>query len=179
VTVEQFLAAATEWAALQPDVHGLVLVGSQARSEIPADEYFARGYRILYDGLGLEELLGALSPTGAEARDLAEIAQDFWFHALWAAKKWRRGEAVVARSCLEAHLKPLLLEADRLRASGDTWHLSRFAESWAAPEVLDAWWTATARAPEELPGALVRLCDVFAGLSPHDTARTQLEELLA
>jgi aminoglycoside 6-adenylyltransferase len=255
VTVEELLAKLTEWAASRPDVRGAVLVGSQARSEIPADEYsdvdivifaddpaalladtawlrtfgeplltfleptavggqverralfddglevdfsvfpaagldviaadpaaaatVARGYRILHDELGLVELLGGLSSSGVQARDLAEIRQDFWYHAIWTAKKWRRGEAILARSCLELHLKPLLLEADRLRASGDTWHGARFAEKWAAREVVDAWWQATARSPGELPEALARLCAAFAELSPHDAARSRLEELLA
>jgi aminoglycoside 6-adenylyltransferase len=255
VTVEEFLAAATAWADSRPDVRGLVLVGSQARTEIPADEYsdidlavfaddpealladgawverfgepllsfleptavggsierrvlfengleadfsvfpaagfeglagdpraaatLARGYRILYDDLGLDDLLGALRPTAVEPRDLAEIAQDFWYHAIWAAKKWRRGEAIVARSCLEGHLKALLLEADRLRAAGDTWHGTRFAETWATREVVEAWWQATARAPDELPAALARLCDAFAELSSHEPSRSRLEELLS
>jgi aminoglycoside 6-adenylyltransferase len=111
-------------------------------------------------------------------RELEEIGQDFWYHAIWAAKKWRRGEAIVARSCLESHLKPLLLEADRLRATGDTWHGTRFAESWAAPEVVDAWWTATARSPDELQAALLRVCDTFASIAPHAAVRARLEELL-
>jgi aminoglycoside 6-adenylyltransferase len=255
VTVEEFLRQLTQWAATRPGVRGAVLVGSQARSEIPADEYsdvdiaifaddpaalladtawlrtfgeplltfleptavgghverralfadglevdfsvfpvegvdglaaapgaaatIVRGYRILHDELGLEELLGGLSLPDVEARDLAEIGQDFWYHAIWTAKKWRRGEAIVARSCLEGHLKALLLEADRLRASDDTWHGTRFAENWAAREVVDAWWQATARSPGELPDALCRLCDAFAVLSPHDAARGRLEELLA
>jgi aminoglycoside 6-adenylyltransferase len=254
MTVEEFLGSLSAWAASRAGVGGAVLVGSQARSEIPADEYsdvdvvifaddpaalladtpwlwtfgeplltfleptavggqterrvlfddgrevdfavfptdglaalagdpgatstLARGYRILHDELGLVGRLGGLSPPEVEARDLAEIGQDFWYHAIWTAKKWRRGEAIVARSCLELHLKALLLEADRLRVRGDTWHGTRFAEMWAAPEVVDAWWQATARAPEELPAALVRLCDAFADLSPHDAARSRLAELL-
>lgn len=139
----------------------------------------ARGYRILHDELELEDRLASATPPAPRARELAEIAQDFWYHALWAAKKWRRGEALVARSCLESYLKPLLLEADRLRASGDTWHGTRFAERWAAPDVLAAWWEATARSPEELPGALTALCDTFAVLAPHDRVRGRVEELLA
>ena len=255
MTVEDFLRELTAWAAMRPGVRGAVLVGSQARSAIPADEYsdvdiaifaddpaalladtawlstfgvplltfleptavggqverralfadglevdfsvfpaegidalaadpgaaatIARGYRILHDELGLGELFDGLSPPDVGARDLAEIGQDFWYHAIWTAKKWRRGEAILARSCLELHLKPLLLEADRLRARGDTWHGTRFAEEWAAPEVVDAWWQATARSPDELPDALRRLCDTFAERSSHDAARSRLEELLA
>lgn len=139
----------------------------------------ARGYRILHDELDLGGRLAAATPSAPPTRELGELAQDFWYHALWTAKKWRRGEALVARSCLESYLKPLLLEADRLRASGDTWHGTRFAEQWAAPEVVAAWWSATARSPEELPAALVELCDAFAELAPgDDRIRTRLEELV-
>ena len=255
MNVEDLLAQVAEWAGTRPGVRGAVLVGSQARSERPADEYsdvdivifaddpaalladptwprtfgeplltfleptavggqverralfadglevdfsvfpaaglralleepgaaatIGRGYRILHDELGLAASFSGLTSPPPQARDLAEIAQDFWYHAIWTAKKWRRGEAVVARFCLESHLKGRLLEADRLRASGDTWHGARFAETWASPEVVRAVWEATPRAPAALPGALVRLCDAFAELSPHEAARNRLEELLA
>jgi hypothetical protein len=43
---------------------------------------------------------------------------------------------------------------------------------------VDAWWSATARSPDELPGALLRLCGEFAGISPHDEARARLEDIL-
>ncbi|HZC74338.1 MAG TPA: aminoglycoside 6-adenylyltransferase, partial [Gaiellaceae bacterium] len=39
MTVEAFLGRVAEWAASRPDVRAAVLVGSQARSETPADEY--------------------------------------------------------------------------------------------------------------------------------------------
>jgi aminoglycoside 6-adenylyltransferase len=253
--VESFLHQLAEWAAVRPGVRSAVLVGSQARSDTPADSFsdvdvalFAdepdafltdtgwlhmfgeplltfvestavggarerrvlyadglevdfsvfpataapalaadpeavttilRGYRIHHDELGLASLFGSLSRLPPVSRELGEIAQDFWYHALWTAKKWRRGEALVARSCLESYLKPLLLEAERLRAGGDTWHGARFAESWAAPEVVEACWRATARSPEELPVALVELCTAFAEISPHEAARSRLEEFLA
>lgn len=255
MTVEQFLAELSAWAAARPGVRGAILVGSQARAETPADEFsdvdiaifaddpaelldettwletfgepllsfleptavggqlerrvlfddglevdfsvfpaaglealladpgavatIARGYRILHDEVGLAGLLAELGSPAVQLRALPEVGHDFWYHAIWTAKKWRRGEALVARSCLELHLKALLLEADRLRAHGDTWHGTRFAERWAAPEVMDALWEATARTPEELPAAVVRLCDAFADLFPHEAARGRLEDLLA
>ena len=255
MTIEEFLRDVSEWAASRSGVRGAVLVGSQARSETPADKYsdvdvaifaddpaalladttwlrtfgepeltfleptavggqferrvlfanglevdfsafpasgldalardpgavatIVRGYRMLYDDLGLAEVLAGFHPLVVPGRGLAEIGQDFWYHALWTAKKWRRGEAILARSCLESHLKSLLLEADRLRVSGDTWHGTRFAEQWASPEVVDVWWQATARSPDELPAALLRLCDVMAELVHHDAARSRLEDLLA
>jgi aminoglycoside 6-adenylyltransferase len=255
MSVQRFVDQVAEWAATRSDVQGALLVGSQARSEMPADEYsdvdivifahdpaallgdnswirafgepllsfleptavggqverrvlfddglevdfsvfpaagldalaadpgaaatIARGYRILHDELGLANLLPTFRPSVAQTRELVEIGQDFWYHAIWAAKKWKRGEALVARVCLELHLKGLLLEADRLGAVGDTWHGTRFAEKWAAPRVVDAWWTATARSPQELPAALRRICDVFSELAPQDVVRARLDDLLA
>ena len=261
MNVERLCEQVSEWARSEPGVRAAFVVGSQARTDTPADEWsdvdvvlladeparllddtswlsrfgtpllsfveetalggererrvlyddglevdfavfpasalaalaadpatgsvLARGHRILHDEAGLAAALAAAPPPAPPPpREPAEIAQDFWYHALWTAKKWRRGEALVARSCLESHLKPLLLEADRSRASGDTWHGSRFAERWASPEVVDATWSATARSPEELPAALERLCEAFAGQdSPSDTVplgrvRARLEEVL-
>jgi aminoglycoside 6-adenylyltransferase len=130
-----------------------------------------RGYQVLHDELGLEQ-----------AR----------YHALWTAKKLRRGESLTARGCLECVLKPLLLELAREHAhrrdpAADTWHRSRFVERWADPRVVAAFWRDTADAPDGLPGALRRLCDAFDGLSaeilPPDpgavAGRSRLEALLA
>jgi aminoglycoside 6-adenylyltransferase len=116
---------------------------------------------------------------------------DFWYHALWTAKKLRRGEAATARFCLEGLMKGLLVElareqAARLRPEADTWHRTRFVERWADPRAAAAIWAATARDPEELPAALRRLCDAFdelaAEILPPDpgaaAARARLRDLL-
>jgi hypothetical protein len=57
-------------------------------------------------------------------------------------------------------MKWVLLELARTRAAGDTWHDERFAESWADPRVVDAFWMSAA-SPDELGEVLLRLCDVF------------------
>jgi aminoglycoside 6-adenylyltransferase len=168
----------------------------EAAKSLAADPVAAgvlrRGYRVLHDDAGVTALLAAASPTPAPRRDPAEIVHDFWYHALWTAKKLRRGEELMARQCFEGLLKALLLELARAHAQAcdpgvDTWHGSRFAETWADPDAREAVWEATARRPEELPAALRRLCDAFDRLAAETvgplpeatTARDRLAGLLA
>jgi aminoglycoside 6-adenylyltransferase len=67
---------------------------------------------------------------------------DFWFHAVWTAKKLRRGELWTAKSCCDDYMKRLLLrmvEWHTHATSGrmvDTWFNGRFMEQWASPAVL-------------------------------------------
>jgi len=75
-----------------------------------AAELLRRGYRILVDKIDLEERLRRIShadsivvPPGQ--RELTELASDFWYHALWTAKKLRRGEVFTAIECLDAYMK--------------------------------------------------------------------------
>ena len=151
----------------------------------------ARGYRILHDEIGLADLLAAATAADAPRRHPREVVHDFWYHALWTAKKLRRGEAVTALLSLGG-LAALLLELARAHAlardpGADTWHRTRFVERWADPRVPAAIWAATAAAPEQVPDALFRLCDAFDELAAEmgalDTgagaARVRLRELLA
>ena len=135
----------------------------------------ARGYRVLYDEVGLEAALAGRTGDGAEPRrNPAEIVNDFWYHALWTAKKLRRGETLSARNCLECRLKGLLLEIAREHAlrrdpGTDTWHRDRFVEQWADPRTIDALWHSTAGDPGTLAGALWHLCGVFDELAAETT----------
>lgn len=72
------------------------------------------GYRVLLDKDGLIEKTVALvlrqpSPPPQERR-LEEIASDFWYHAVWTAKKLRRGELWTAKGCCDAYLKDRVAE---------------------------------------------------------------------
>jgi aminoglycoside 6-adenylyltransferase len=265
--VDGFLAELAVWAAARDDVRAVVLVGSQARTETPADEWsdvdvvlfvddprpyaadpawvarfetaaltfveptavggqverrvlnttglevdfslmpaasvpaltadpeaaavVARGYAVLYDEIGVGEALADMSAIPPREIDLAELAQDFWYHALWTAKKHRRGESVTARDCIEGTLKQRLIELAREHArlrdpAADTWHRDRFVERWADARTLAALWESAA-SPDELPAALVHVCDAFDALAgdllPPDAgiavARRRLQELLA
>jgi aminoglycoside 6-adenylyltransferase len=229
-------AAVADWSRERADVHAAVVVGSRARTEMPADRWsdldvilvvddpeayasddgwiaefgvpvltfleqtavgdewewrvlyqngldvdlplvplsavdrldvaaslLARGYRVLVDKIGLDERLrstaAAVAPTGPPTEhELTELANDFWYHALWTAKKLRRGEVFTAIECLDAYLKARLatLLAWHARASDpsvDTWHGGRFLERWADP------------------GALAALEDAYARYDLRDVAR--------
>lgn len=127
-----------------------------------------RGYRVLYDGLGLEAALQT-SPSSAitappDAAAFTELASDFWYHALWAAKKLRRGEVFTALGCLDRLLLSntvtmLGWHATAVDPSVDTWHGTRFLERWADP------------------GALVALESAFPQYGVRDVARALWETI--
>lgn len=103
-----------------------------------------RGYRVLSDKDGLLSNLPRMVaaktvqtlPTEQEA--LNSIG-DFWYHALWIARKLRRGELLIAKQCCDGRLKVLLYDAVTALALAvhgseyDTWHDLRFFEQWADP----------------------------------------------
>jgi aminoglycoside 6-adenylyltransferase len=72
------------------------------------------GYRILLDKDDMLEQVTELVlrrplPHSHERR-LDEIASDFWYHAVWTAKKLRRGELWMAKGCCDAYLKDRVAE---------------------------------------------------------------------
>jgi molybdopterin-guanine dinucleotide biosynthesis protein A len=127
------------------------LLEASAWRELIADPdaqvLLARGYRVLHDDVGMEDELEAISapPTPALPDEVAfrELANDFWYHALWTAKKLRRGEVYTALLCLDGYLKVRLVvllgwHARAVDPSVDTWHGGRFLERWADPGALAA-----------------------------------------
>jgi len=107
----------------------------------------ARGYRVLVDRIGLEDRIATLVASAPAAPEpptqvaFTELANDFWFHALWIAKKLRRGEVYTAVDCLDGYLKWRLVtllgwHARAVDPSVDTWHEGRFLERWADPGAL-------------------------------------------
>jgi aminoglycoside 6-adenylyltransferase len=146
-----------------------------------------RGERVLYDELGVTP---AEDPGPEALPQAGQLVHDFWYHALWSAKKLRRGEGVTALGGV-GYCKRLLLELARVHArtredAPDTWHSERFAERWADPRALAAIW-ADAAGPEELGAALMRVCDAFDALAAETfppvpgvaEARTRLAALLS
>ena len=95
----------------------------------------ARGVRVLVDK-------GVLEPLPTEARsaaseDYAALVHEFWYRAIFAARKLRRGELHVAVQGCNCALRTLLQRALALeaRAAGrDAWHGGRFFERWADPD---------------------------------------------
>jgi aminoglycoside 6-adenylyltransferase len=111
-----------------------------------------RGHHVLVDKIGIfaglddriarAQAAAASAPGAPEPAAFANLVNDFWYHAVWTARKLRRGELWVARSCLDGHMKRLLLlviewKAD-LGASTDHWFEGRFLEQWTEPSTLAA-----------------------------------------
>jgi aminoglycoside 6-adenylyltransferase len=269
VSVEGFLEEMARWAGVRPDVRAVVLVGSQARVDAPADEFsdvdlvvlvddpdgyaeseawleelgdvlltfveetavggqrerrvlfrsglevdfalipaselgrltaepevasvFARGYRVLHDELGVGEVVAPPPrPAPPSTAELGRLSHDFWYHALWAAKKLRRGETYVAKQACDCYLKALLVRllaiCSRARdESLDTWHRARFLERWAAPQDLSELGGTFARYDEaDVACAILATADLFERLErelgalhvDHAEVRRRLVELL-
>jgi aminoglycoside 6-adenylyltransferase len=107
----------------------------------------ARGIRVLVDKDGalgarladLPEPEPVLPPNEASLR---ELTADFFYHAVWAARKLKRGEVFTAKRCVDSYMENVLLRVMEWRAraadpSIDTWHAGRFVERWAEPATLE------------------------------------------
>lgn len=146
-----------------------------------AAHLLARGYRMLVDKIGLEERLrtaaAAAEPSGTPAQgELDQLAGDFWYHALWTAKKLRRGEVFTALECLDGYMKARLVtmlewHARAVDPEADTWHAGRFLERWADPGALAALERAFAHYDvRDVARALWETIDLWQGLE-EETAR--------
>ncbi len=251
-------AAVADWAAEREDIRALVLVGSQARGNVPPDRWsdldlifllddparytedadwvrefgtpvvtfleatldghwerrvlydtgedvdfvlfpvsleqhleehallLARGFRVLVDEIQLEERLAAhaeqaVEPGPPSQPDLDQLTADFWYHALWTAKKLRRGEVFTAIDCLDGYMKARLVtllewHARAVDPSVDTWHAGRFLERWADPGALSALEKAFAHYDvRDVARALWETIDLFQGLEEETASRLGLE----
>jgi len=112
-----------------------------------AANIFGRGLRVLVDKEGLAaklpQVLAEARPYRPPTqREFLNAANDFWYHAVWTAKKLRRGELWWAKLCCDSHMGQLLLEMIEWHAHAmkgadyDTWQLGRFLEEWADPRAL-------------------------------------------
>ena len=145
----------------------------------------SRGYRVLHDEIGIAGLLASAAvPEPRELPDaaaFAQLASDFWHHALWTAKKLRRGEVFTAISCLDGYVKwrlVTLLEwhARAVDPSADTWHDGRFLERWGDPGALAALERAYAHYDvRDVARALWETIDLFQGLEEETAGRLGLE----
>jgi len=144
----------------------------------------ARGYRILIDRDGrlsrvLTGLKGASppSPPLPSPEEMDELIQDFWYHAVWTARKLRRGELWVALRCCDGYMKTLLLrmlewDAHARDPHVDTWHEGRFLERWADPRTLSHLRSAFSRYDESAVWlALMNTMDLFRGVAGDTCAR--------
>jgi len=170
------------------DVDFVLLEASAWRelAEAPeALEVLARGHRVLHDELDLARPLADLAlPVGEASPDavaFTDLARDFWYHALWTAKKLRRGEVFTAIQCLDGYLKARLAtllgwHARALDPTADTWHGGRFLERWADPGALAALERAYAHYDlRDVARALWETIDLWQGVEEETARRLGLE----
>ena len=142
----------------------------------------ARGYRVITDKVDLGRRLAdvpdaPLLPNGPATQDLAHLSDDFWYHALWAAKKLRRGELLVAKRTVDGYLKERLFTLLEWHARAgdplvDVWHDRRFFERWADPRAVDELRGAYATYdPGEIVRALRATADLFEWVERETTLR--------
>nr|MBA3374660.1 aminoglycoside 6-adenylyltransferase [Actinomycetota bacterium] len=154
-----------------------------------AAHLLARGYRVLIDRIALAERLARVAaaseqPPPPTQRDFTQLASDFWYHALWAAKKLRRGEVFTAKGCLDGYMKARLVtllewHARAIDPSVDTWHDGRFLERWADPGALAALEKAFAHYDvRDVARALWQTIDLWQGLEEETASRLGFELVL-
>jgi aminoglycoside 6-adenylyltransferase len=135
-----------------------------------------RGVRVLSDREGslaarVEAAAASALPAPAppDQPEFDQSINDFWYHALWAARKLRRGELWVATDTVNSALGQRIVQQLRWLAEArgdDAWHAARFVERWTTPDVrsrLAA--TVAPYAAESVPGALGAAGDVFSDVA--------------
>jgi aminoglycoside 6-adenylyltransferase len=131
-----------------------------------------RGARILVDKDGtlekrLEGLPSRSRPAPPDEHAFRETSMDFWYHAVWTARKLKRGELYVAIQCLDCPMKALLVRVLAWHAQArdpgvDTWHRGRFLERWADGRALADLRGVYARYDtDDVARALVATMDLF------------------
>jgi aminoglycoside 6-adenylyltransferase len=106
-----------------------------------------RGTRVLFDKDGVVEHLLQVTAEVPSSHpptqdEVLNLINDFWYHAVWTAKKLRRGELWTAQGCSDSYLKWRLLRMIEWHARAtngwdyDTWHGGRFLEQWADDRVV-------------------------------------------
>ena len=143
-------------------------------------DLFGRGIRVLLDKDGMiaqsQTLISSVetpTPRPPTQHEFLEVINDFLYHAVWTAKKLRRGELWTAKFCLDSYMKwRCLLRMMEWHARAthdwnyDTWFNGRFLEKWAGPHVLEGLRDAFAHYSEEdIRRALLATMDMFRWLA--------------
>lgn len=146
---------------------------------------FYRGIRFIVDKDGVESRISfdCTPPREKppEEKEFLNLIKDFWYHAIWTAKKLRRGELFTAKSCLDMHMKwRLLLTMIRwhsLAANGwdtDIWHEGRYLEEWADALAVEGLRAAFAHYDEDdMWRALFASMDLFRWLSVETAGKLE------
>jgi len=155
-----------------------VLQGIAALSDVAR-----RGTRVLLDKDGIVEHLlqvtAEVPSSQPPAQDeFLDLIHDFWYHAVWTAKKLRRGELWTAQGCSDSYMKWRLLRMIEWHARAtngweyDTWHGGRFLEQWADDRVVKDLEGAFARYDEkDLWRGLSAMMDLFRWVAVETAAR--------
>ncbi len=113
-------------------------------------DVIGRGIRVLIDKENMMETFlreyHAIKPPLLHIpseHEFLERVNDFWYHAVWTAKKLRRGELWEGKACLDSFMKgrcllPLIEWHARVTHGNDydTWFRGRFMERWADPRII-------------------------------------------
>ncbi len=137
---------------------------------------FRRGMRVLVDKDGMLLQLQTLIPSienppphPPTQSEFLEVINDFLYHAVWTAKKLRRGELWTAKFCLDSYMKwrcilPTIEWHTRATKGWtfDTWLNGRFLEEWADPRALEALHSSFAHYDkDDIKRALLTTMDMF------------------
>lgn len=157
------------------DVDLIVFTPEQFQNAVKsgaAAEVMNRGYSVMYDSMGITELIEEYVKSDTRHIEMTESefanrAEDFWFHTVWASKKILRGELWTAKMCIDAYLKNHLLsiiELNRyLSDKTDVWHNGRFFEKWAGGENIEKLKSCFAHYDrEDMISALKNTADIFS-----------------
>jgi aminoglycoside 6-adenylyltransferase len=142
-----------------------------------------RGYRILFDK---DRILPPFTPLSDKPAshllteaEFTEIANDFWYHTVWTAKKLCRGELWTALRCCDVYMKNLLLKVIECHArvlhgtDYDTWYNGRFLERWADPRVIKGLKNTYARYDKkDIRRALLATMDLFRWITREIVEKT-------
>jgi aminoglycoside 6-adenylyltransferase len=167
------------------DVDFAVVPVSEISNPVVAEVAW-RGARILADkDDALAPRLAAVTapqpPPPPNEGALLETASDFWYHAVWAARKLRRGELYIALDCLDCALKTRLVRVLEWHARAhdpetDTWHRGRFLERWADRHALEELRGTYARYDEaDIARALLATMDLFGRVIAETAELLEIE----
>jgi aminoglycoside 6-adenylyltransferase len=125
-------------------------VRRMVREGLPSElaKVIRRGARAVLDKDGQVATLMAALLVGEESRPPTEqeflaVVHDLLYHAIWTAKKIKRGELWTAKTCVDNHMKWRLLRIMEWHSRAfhgweyDTWHDGRFIEQWGDPRALE------------------------------------------
>jgi aminoglycoside 6-adenylyltransferase len=142
-----------------------------------------RGYAVLTNKNQAQIVVapGTPAPTPPSPAEFANLANDYWFHLVWAAKKLRRGELMVAHEAVNGYLRLLLVRTIRWHSivcgpqDRFVWHGARFFEEWADPRAVQQFGRCVAHyEPGSVAVALRAHRDMFRWLEEELAARLSL-----